>query len=75
MPQQVDALSLPRPRGQSDTQFTRASDAVNFCTRLAIQSLREKGIDATDIAKILGVSEVSVYRYLGEALVALTPSR
>jgi predicted transcriptional regulator len=27
--------------------------------------MREKGINATDIAKMLGVSRATVYRYLG----------
>ena len=30
-------------------------------------SLREKGITATDIAKMLGVSRATVYRYLADA--------
>jgi predicted transcriptional regulator len=34
--------------------------------------LRDKGITATDIAKMLGVSRATVYRYLGEASVAST---
>jgi predicted transcriptional regulator len=33
-------------------------------------SLREKGINATDIAKMLGVSRATVYRYLADAAVA-----
>ena len=30
------------------------------------RSMREKGINATDIAKMLAVSRATVYRYLGE---------
>jgi predicted transcriptional regulator len=30
------------------------------------RSLRDKGITATDIAKMLGVSRATVYRYLTE---------
>ena len=30
------------------------------------QSLRDKGIAATDIAKMLGVSRATVYRYLAD---------
>ena len=33
------------------------------------RSLREKGITATDIAKMLGVSRATVYRYLSETAV------
>ena len=32
--------------------------------------LRDKGIAATDIAKMLGVSRATVYRYLSEAVAA-----
>jgi DNA invertase Pin-like site-specific DNA recombinase len=31
-----------------------------------VRQLREKGITATDIAKMLGVSRATVYRYLTE---------
>jgi predicted transcriptional regulator len=31
-----------------------------------VRSLQEKGIAATDIAKMLGVSRATVYRYLAE---------
>jgi predicted transcriptional regulator len=37
-----------------------AADAVKA------RSLREKGITATDIAKMLGVSRATVYRYLAD---------
>jgi predicted transcriptional regulator len=30
------------------------------------RSLRDKGITATDIAKVLGVSRATVYRYLAD---------
>jgi predicted transcriptional regulator len=32
------------------------------------RSLRDKGIMATDIAKMLGVSRATVYRYLSEGV-------
>ena len=33
------------------------------------RQLREKGITATDIAKMLGVSRATVYRYLSDGVV------
>jgi DNA invertase Pin-like site-specific DNA recombinase len=33
------------------------------------RSLRDKGINANDIAKMLGVSRATVYRYLAESVV------
>ncbi|TDK96489.1 recombinase family protein [Mycobacterium paragordonae] len=50
-----------RPRKVDDAAATKA------------RNLREKGINATDIAKMLGVSRATVYRYLGESSVSLTP--
>ncbi|OBY29026.1 recombinase family protein [Mycolicibacter kumamotonensis] len=44
-----------RPRKVEDADVARA------------RSLRAKGIAATDIAKMLGVSRATVYRYLAEA--------
>ena len=44
-----------RPRKVDDADAAKA------------RSLREKGIAATDIAKMLGVSRATVYRYLSEA--------
>jgi DNA invertase Pin-like site-specific DNA recombinase len=41
-----------RPRKVDDAAATKA------------RSLRDKGINATDIAKMLGVSRATVYRYL-----------
>ena len=43
-----------RPRKVDDAAATKA------------RNLREKGINATDIAKMLGVSRATVYRYLSE---------
>jgi Resolvase, N terminal domain/Helix-turn-helix domain of resolvase len=43
-----------RPRKVDDAAATKA------------RSLREKGVNATDIAKMLGVSRATVYRYLGD---------
>jgi AcrR family transcriptional regulator len=37
-----------------------------------VRSLRDKGITAPDIAKMLGVSRATVYRYLAEPSVAAT---
>ena len=31
------------------------------------RSLRDKGINATDIAKVLGVSRATIYRYLADS--------
>ena len=45
-----------RPRKVDDAAATKA------------RSMREKGINATDIAKMLGVSRATVYRYLSEAV-------
>jgi DNA invertase Pin-like site-specific DNA recombinase len=44
-----------RPRKVDDADAAKA------------RQLREKGITATDIAKMLGVSRATVYRYLSEA--------
>ena len=44
-----------RPRKLDDADAAKA------------RQLREKGITATDIAKMLGVSRATVYRYLTEA--------
>jgi len=38
---------------------------VDDAAALKARNLREKGINATDIAKMLGVSRATVYRYLG----------
>ena len=43
-----------RPRKVDDADAAKA------------RSLRDKGITATDIAKMLGVSRATVYRYLAE---------
>lgn len=40
---------------------------VDDASAIKARSLRDKGIHATDIAKMLGVSRATVYRYLGEA--------
>lgn len=50
-----------RPRKVDDADAAKA------------RQLKKKGINATDIAKMLGVSRATVYRYLGEAPVSLTP--
>jgi DNA invertase Pin-like site-specific DNA recombinase len=39
---------------------------VDDAAAIKARRLREKGIDATDIAKMLGVSRATVYRYLAE---------
>ena len=44
-----------RPRKVDDADAAKA------------RQLREKGITASDIAKMLGVSRATVYRYLSEA--------
>jgi DNA invertase Pin-like site-specific DNA recombinase len=44
-----------RPRKVDDADATKA------------RSMREKGINATDIAKMLGVSRATAYRYLSDA--------
>jgi DNA invertase Pin-like site-specific DNA recombinase len=49
-----------RPRKVDDADSAKA------------RQLRDKGITATDIAKMLGVSRATVYRHLGEASVAST---
>ncbi len=49
-----------RPRKVDDASAAKA------------RQLRDKGITATDIAKMLGVSRATIYRYLGEASVAST---
>lgn len=43
---------------------------VDDAAAMKARSLRKKGIHATDIAKMLGVSRATVYRYLGEISVA-----
>jgi DNA invertase Pin-like site-specific DNA recombinase len=48
-----------RPRKVDDAAATKA------------RSLRDKGINATDIAKMLGVSRATVYRYLAHDTLAL----
>jgi DNA invertase Pin-like site-specific DNA recombinase len=48
-----------RPRKVDDADAAKA------------RSLREKGINATDIAKMLGVSRATVYRYLADAATAI----
>lgn len=40
---------------------------VDDASAIKARNLREKGIHATDIAKMLGVSRATVYRYLSEA--------
>jgi len=47
-----------RPRKVDDAAASKA------------RSLREKGVNATDIAKMLGVSMATVYRYLAEETAA-----
>jgi len=48
-----------RPRKVDDADAAKA------------RSLRDKGIAATDIAKMLGVSRATVYRYLSDAASAI----
>ena len=48
----------PRWRWQPISRKVDAADAAKA------RQLREKGITATDIAKMLGVSRATVYRYL-----------
>jgi DNA invertase Pin-like site-specific DNA recombinase len=45
---------------------------VDYADAAKARPLRDKGITATDIAKVLGVSRATVYRYLsgGEPLSA-----
>jgi DNA invertase Pin-like site-specific DNA recombinase len=42
---------------------------VDDAAALKARNLREKGINATDIAKMLGVSRATVYRYLVDSAV------
>lgn len=50
------------PKDQIST--TVAPRKVDDADAAKARSLREKGITATDIAKMLGVSRATVYRYL-----------
>jgi DNA invertase Pin-like site-specific DNA recombinase len=50
----ADGRKGGRPRKVDDAAATKA------------RSLREKGVNATDIAKMLGVSRATVYRYLAD---------
>jgi DNA invertase Pin-like site-specific DNA recombinase len=50
----ANATKFGRPRKVDDTDAAKA------------RRLREKGIAATDIAKMLGVSRATVYRYLAD---------
>lgn len=43
---------------------------IDDATAAKALSMREKGINAADIAKMVGVSRATVYRYLGESLPA-----
>jgi len=43
---------------------------VDDAAALKARNLREKGINATDIAKMLGVSRATVYRYLADGAVS-----
>ena len=55
---------LPQPTG------ARADGRARLMTPMPPRpaSLREKGITATDIAKMLGVSRATVYRYLSDGV-------
>jgi DNA invertase Pin-like site-specific DNA recombinase len=53
-------LAAAAANGRKGGRPRKVDDAVAAKAR----SMREKGINATDIAKILGVSRATVYRYL-----------
>ncbi|MCW2689538.1 MAG: site-specific recombinase, invertase Pin [Mycobacterium sp.] len=52
----ANATRFGRPRKVDDADAAKA------------RGLREKGINATDIAKMLGVSRATVYRHLSEGV-------
>ena len=52
----ADGTKFGRPRKVDDADAAKA------------RQLREKGITATDIAKMLGVSRATVYRYLSDGV-------
>ena len=62
--QERTALKTASSRANG-TKFGRPRKIDDAAAAKARQ-LREKGIAATDIAKMLGVSRATVYRYLGE---------
>lgn len=59
-------LAAAAANGRKGGRPRKVDDAAAAKAR----SMREKGINATDIAKMLGVSRATVYRYLGESLPA-----
>ena len=58
-----DLRAHPR-RCRSERRTRSRPRKVNDADAAKARSLREKGITATDIAKMLGVSRATVYRYL-----------
>jgi DNA invertase Pin-like site-specific DNA recombinase len=50
--------------GRKGGRPRKVDDADADADAAKARSLREKGINATDIAKMLGVSRATVYRYL-----------
>ena len=54
----ANATKFRRPRKVDDADAAKA------------RSLRDKGITATDIAKMFGVSRATVYRYLAQEAIA-----
>ena len=56
-------LAAAAANGRKGGRLRKVDDADAAKAR----SLRDKGITATDIAKMLGVSRATVYRYLSEA--------
>lgn len=55
------ARAASRANGRKGGRLRKVDDAAAAKAR----SLRDKGIAATDIAKMLGVSRATAYRYLG----------
>jgi DNA invertase Pin-like site-specific DNA recombinase len=60
--QERTALKTASSRANG-TKFGRPRK-VNDADAIEARSLRDKGISATDISKMLGVSRATVYRYL-----------
>jgi DNA invertase Pin-like site-specific DNA recombinase len=56
--------------GSSNGRKSRRPRKVDDADAAKARSLRAKGINATDIAKMLGVSRATVYRYLAQEAAA-----
>jgi hypothetical protein len=67
----VSALGWPQPPPTGQGGRPRK---VDDATATKARNLRDKGIVATDIAKMLGVSRATVYRYLSESVTARSRS-